>query len=342
MNRNTELAAQRGYSTLADCMLSQIRWHQAGAEVNPFGFLNVARWYVHWSNGRQMDRLIGRELDKRYNEYKSDPENMRRKAVIDLVLQAYIPESESAAVNPEKLDPGFRAFAIRQVRLFLFVGHDSTSSTVCYALHLLATNPETLARIRAEHDEVFGSDVSAASSILEKNPSLANSLPYTTGVLKEAMRLFPPASASRAGKPNEYVTDDQGNHCPTAGVMLFVIHIEMQRSPKYWKRADEFLPERWLVEPGHELYPMKGAWRPFEHGPRNCIAQSLVMTELRIILACVVREFDFKPAYDEWDRLHPRRGIKTYKGERAYQVEEGAAHPVNHYPCRVSLRNPKS
>jgi len=339
MNRNVELSAQKGYNTLADCMLSQIRWHQAGAEVNPFGFLNVARWYMHWSNGRQMDRLIGQELDKRYNEYKSDPENVRRKAVIDLVLQAYIPESAAA----EKLDPEFRAFAIRQVRLFLFVGHDSTSSTICYALHLLATNPDTLARIRGEHDEVFGSDVSAVSSILEKNPSLANSLPYTTGVLKEAMRLFPPASASRAGKSNEYVIDDQGNHCPTtAEVMVFIIHMEMQRSPKYWKRADEFLPERWLVEPGHELYPMKGAWRPFEHGPRNCIAQSLVMTELRIILACIVREFDFKPAYDEWDSLHPRRGIKTYKGERAYLVEEGAAHPVDHYPCRVSLRNPKS
>jgi cytochrome P450 len=336
VTRNTELSAQKGYNTLADCMLSQIRWQQAGAEFNPIGFLNVARWYMHWSNGRQMDRLIGEELDKRYNEYKSDTENVRRKAVIDLVLQAYIPEN--AAVKPEKLDPQFRAFAIRQVRLFLFVGHDSTSSTICYALHLLSTNPDTLARIRAEHDQVFGTDPSAVTSVLEKNPSLANSLPYTTGVLKEAMRLFPPASASRAGKPNAYLIDDQGNHCPTADAMVFVYHVEMQRSPKYWKRAEDFLPERWLVEEGHTLYPMKGAWRPFEHGPRNCIAQSLVMTELRIILACIVREFDFKPAYDEWDRLHPRRGIKTYKGERAYQVEEGAAHPVNHYPCRVSLR----
>ena len=47
----------------------------------------------------------------------------------------------------------------------------------------------------------------------------------------------------------------------------------------------------------HELYPMNGAWRPFEHGPRNCVARSLVMTELRVVLACVVRQFDFEPAY---------------------------------------------
>ena len=64
------------------------------------------------------------------------------------------------------------------------------------------------------------------------------------------------------------------------------------------------------------------------------------MTELRVILASIVRDFDFKPAYDEWDKLHSGegKGVKTYRGERVYQIEEGAAHPVEHYPCRVSLR----
>jgi cytochrome P450 len=330
------LGAQKHYNTLADCMLSQIRWHQAGAEVNPLGFLNIARWYMHWCNGRQMDQYIGQELDKRYNEYRADTGNIRSKAVIDLVLQAHL--TENAAAKPEKLDPEFRAFAIRQVRMFLFAGHDSTSSTICYTLHLLSKKADALTRLRAEHDEVFGTDISAVPSMLEKHPNLANSLPYTTAVLKEAMRLFPPASCSRAGKPNSSVTDDHGNVCPTEHAMVWIIHVGMHRAPQYWKRPDEFLPERWLVEPGHELYPMKGAWRAFEHGPRNCIAQSLSMTELRIVLACIVREFDFSPAYEEWDRLHPRSGLKTYRGERVYQIEGGAAHPVEHYPCRVFFR----
>ena len=62
------------------------------------------------------------------------------------------------------------------------------------------------------------------------------------------------------------------------------------------------------------------------------------MTELRVIMACIVRQFDFQPAYDEWDRLHPRPGLRIYRGERVYQTEEGAAHPVEHYPCRVAMR----
>ena len=117
-----------------------------------------------------------------------------------------------------------------------------------------------------------------------------------------------------------------------------MFHVETHRAPKYWKRPDEFIPDRWLVEPSHELSTMKGAWRSFELGPRNCIAQGLVMTELRVVLASIFREFDFKPAYDEWDALHPRSGVQKYRGERVYQIEEGSAHPVDRYQCRVFFR----
>ena len=318
-------------------MLSQIRWHQPNAEANPLGHLNFVRWIVEWWNGQQMDRYIGRELDSRFSEYKSDMSDKRQKSVIDLVLQAYI--GQSGEYRPEKMDPEFRAFAIRQIRLFVFLGHDSTSSTICYALHLLSQNPDSLKRIRSEYDRVLGKDVTKAATLLEEQPKLLNELPYTTAVIKEVLRLFPPAATSRQGKPGTSLQDDLNAVCPTDDVMMiWTIHVELHRSPKYWKYPDEFLPERWLVEPTHELFPPNDAWRAFEHGPRNCIAQGIVMTELKIILACLVREFDFKPAYDEWDRLHPTKGSGIYRGDRAYQMEEAAAHPVEHYPCRVFLR----
>lgn len=293
---------------------------------------------MYWWNGRQMDQYVGKEIDKRYNEFKQlDLTDTRRRSAIDLILQAHM--DSVTGEQPQKLEASFRAFAIRQIRLFVFAGHDSTSSTICYCIHLLSTYPEVLERLRSEHDTVFGTELSAAATMLEQQPSIVNSLPYTTAVIKEALRLFPPASSIRLGKPNEFLTDDQGNLCPTENTMIQINHLAMHRAPKYWVRAEEFLPERWLVEEGHELYPIKGAWRPFEHGPRNCIAQGLVMVELCVVLACIAREFDFKPAYDEFDLLHPPgKGPRTYKGERAYQVAEAAAHPVDHYPCRVSSR----
>ena len=238
-------------------MLSQIRWHQPNAETNPLEYLNFARWYIQWRNSRQMNDYIGKELDKRYDEYRANIVNTRSKSVIDIVLQAYIPKEEKTI--PSNLDPEFRAFAIRQIRLFVFVGYDSTSSTICYIFHLLATNPEARSRLCAEHDTVFGEDPAKVQSLLETRPQLTDLLLYTTAIIKETLRLFTPAGSTRAGKPHVDIIDDAGNHCPTDDATILFSHVEMHRSPKYWVRPDEFLPERWLVDPGHGLYPMKGA-----------------------------------------------------------------------------------
>ncbi|KAL9593225.1 MAG: hypothetical protein Q9179_006011 [Wetmoreana sp. 5 TL-2023] len=250
-----------------------------------------------------MNEYIGNELDKRYREYRTDPHSKRTKAVIDLVFQAY--KSQDRASLPETLDSAFRLFAIRQIRTFFFAGHDSTSSTICYIFHLLASNPSSLAHLRAEHDLVFGSVPSNAASLLSSKPQLTKSLPYTQAVIKESLRLFPPAASTRAGKRAVSLTSDTGVSLPTADAIVFIVHVEMHRSPKYWPYPDDFLPERWLVDPEHELYPQKGAWRAFEHGPRNCIAQELVMMELSVLLVMVAREFDFRECYDEWDRSRP-------------------------------------
>lgn len=76
----------------------------------------------------------------------------------------------------------------------------------------------------------------------------------------------------RAGKPGCLIVDDQGNQCPTEDATIWSNHVEMHRT-----YPDDFPLERWLVKQGDELGPIKSAWKPFEHGPRNCGAQSPVM-----------------------------------------------------------------
>ncbi len=101
-----------------------------------------------------MNNYIEKELDQRYKNYKSNlvgDKTTHRKSVIDLAMQDYM-ENGSRSVE-SKFEKEFREFATRNIRMFLFAGHDFTISTLCYCDHLLWTNPAALARIRSEHDQ---------------------------------------------------------------------------------------------------------------------------------------------------------------------------------------------
>jgi len=331
-NSNARLHSLSGHNELAAAMRSSVAWHCQDEEMNPFKRWNPMRPIVEWNNGRIMNRYVGVELDKRYEIWRSNKPT-GAKSVMDIAIEAYMKERKTS----EKLDPAFKKWAIVQIRLFLFAGHDSTAATIVYALHMLSKHPDTLSRIRSEHDDVFGGSFDSAARVLHQHPEKINQIPYTTAVIKETLRLFPPASGMRGGLPGIYLHDRHGHKFPTENLNLWIIHGAIQRNPNYWPEPNSFLPERWLVEPGHPLYPPKGGWRPFEHGPRNCVGQTLAMLDIKVTLAMVVREFDVKDQYDEWDRMYPSSGVKTVYGERAYQIPQGAAHPVHGFPCKVSF-----
>ena len=61
----------------------------------------------------------------------------------------------------------------------------------------------------------------------------------------------------------------------------------------------------------------------------------MVYLAIKIVITLTIREFDIRAAYGELDRLKPRKDPQTVNGERAYQINLGAAHPVDGFPCRV-------
>ncbi|KAK8116329.1 cytochrome P450 71B25 [Apiospora sp. TS-2023a] len=334
---DSRLHSQRQFNPLASALRRQIRWHVLDNEWNLLIRWNPARPFVQWYNSYQMNRYIGNELEKRYAEWAEDETAASSRSIIHLALAGYMAQQKDRP-RPTQLDQAFKTWATVQIRLFLFAGHDSTSSTICYCFYLLQSHPEAMSRLRAEHDLIFGGDITKTATKMREQPQLLNQLPYTTAVIKESLRLFPPASAMRGGRPDVYLRDDQGNQYPTAGTNIWVLHSAIQRNPKYWVDALDFRPERWLVGPEDPLYPVKGGWRPFEHGPRNCLGQTLAMLDIKITLALTAREFEVCHAFEEWDRLHPTSKIKHVNGQRAYQTQAGGAHPADGYPCRVSMR----
>lgn len=271
-----------------------------------------------------MDAYISTELDKRFTSRLSKKDTPT-KSIMDLVLDGYIADNPSINLD-QGLDTIFKQWAIAEIRTFLFVGHDSTAATICHCYYLLWRNPDALAHVRAEHDEVFGSDAATVAEQLLQDPNKINTLLYTNAVLKETMRLFPAAAGMRGGLPGVDLFTTTGMRLPTEGTSVWLLHLGIQRNTKYWPEPDKFIPERWLVGPGDPLHPtQKGAYRPFEFGPRNCVGQALVMQDMKTTLAMTIREFDIRDAYAEWDKLNPTRRLKTARGERAYQVFAGSS-----------------
>ena len=340
---DADFSAQKGPNELVDTLLSQISWQQIGGEIS-LSALDLRRPFVLKYNTWKMNRIIGRLLEQRF---ATRSERGKTKCIVDLALEAYLKEHKGdAGASATRLDPEFKTAAISNMKVFLFAGHDTTSSAIAYSYYYLSKYPICLERIRQEHNDVFGSNSSpnAIAEALKDDPYLINKLEYTTAVVREALRLQPPASTVRIGQKGFFLRDpDTGEALPTENFMLWPVDTGIGRSAKHWQDRHSFDPERYLKPGGHN----KDAWIPFSKGIRNCIGQDLAMMEVKIILAMTIRAFDFQVRYDELESLkgdgsgYPSdtSGIQTQFGEEAYQIQLGSAKPREGLPCRVSLRS---
>lgn len=329
-----------GSHPLSETMLRQLGLKFAANNViDNLGQLNPFRRLSTWNNGRLLNNHIQAQVSKRVEAFRSakvEEERNEFKSLLDQALETYY--SQPGRRLSEALDADFLNMLTSQLRMFFFAGYDSTSASMVACCYLIWKHPEVLEKLRAEHDQVFGRNLAACADKIVDNPSVLNSLPYTTAVIKETMRLLPPANGIRAGCADLVVKGQDGTEYPTEGFSVQMNHFSIHRNPKVWTRPLEFLPERFLVEQGHELYPPKGAWRTFEYGTRNCTGQAFVMKELRAFLAIFAREFDFQACYDEVF-AGEKLDLKNVYDEKAYLIEAGSAHPRGKFPCRVSFSN---
>ncbi|KAK4540921.1 hypothetical protein LTR36_008429 [Oleoguttula mirabilis] len=328
--------------------------------LDPLAMWRPKGIYKRWRNGRVMNRYIGKVLDERFARADNiagrpvGERKQRKRVMIDLALDAYQSqqsggEAEKAQVNtnPPQMDAEFRRAAITQIRTFVFAGHDTTSSTICYALYMLQKNPECMARIRQEHDENLGG-VESAPQLIKDDPHILKKLDYTMCVVRETLRLWPAAGAVRGGLPGVMIRDPKtGESYPTENFLVWVPHYALHRNPNVWgDSANTFDPSRFLAQNESKL-PENG-YRPFEKGQRNCIGQELALIEARIILALTVRSFEFQAAYDSLDEPKDdgsyyaderwRKGKQDLDGEEAYQILVGSAKPREGMPTRVKVR----
>ncbi len=200
---------------------------------------------------------------------------------------------------------------LRDQLLTLYIaGHETTSHALTWTLYLLSQHPAVLARLRAEHERVLGGRVPRYDDV----PSLM----YTERVLKEALRLYPPAFVlPRNACEDTTIGPWKVPKGSEIGIWIYFTH----RDPRWFPDPERFLPERF--EPEHEIGRPKFAYLPFGAGQRACIGQLFAMLEAQLILATLVPRLDFEFAGKSAPRpatsltLAPRGGMPMHVRARA-------------------------
>ncbi|KAI1373879.1 vera protein [Hypoxylon crocopeplum] len=328
-------------SPLKAALMDQLRLMGIVANVARGRWIGRLPW--HWvsvvRNNRTMRNILRPLIQQKL---QSGTENLQKSTVVDLAIKV---EKDGLGTSNQDLSPKFMDKLIANLKIFLFAGHDTTASAICFTIKLLQDNPQCLKALRAEHDAVLGPDPGKAAEVLTKSPHLLFSLPYTLGVIKETLRLFPLAATIRESHPGFLLTaTDSPMKYPMEGFGLWMSSPIIQRHPDHWLRPDEFLPERWTVVEGHPLCPSNKSWMPFSLGPRNCIGMELAVIELKLVLVLTARTLDIKEAWDEWDKKQGHKATPSHmvNGERLYQVGISVVHPKDGMPAHVRLREKSS
>ncbi|KOU54682.1 cytochrome P450 [Streptomyces sp. WM6378] len=182
---------------------------------------------------------------------------------------------------------------IRDETVTLYIGgHETTSSTLVWAWHLLARNPRVRKALREELDRVLG----------DREPGYDDYAPltYTQAVVKETLRLYPTIWLLTAVAKEGATLG--GRHIPP-GTRIWTSQWATHRDARWFRDPEEFRPERWAE--GAEEIP-EYAWFPFGGGPRACLGTRFALVEAVLILAVLSRRFDIEVAQGE---LKPVPGL---------------------------------
>jgi cytochrome P450 len=159
----------------------------------------------------------------------------------------------------------------------LLAGHETTASTLGWTLYLLDRNPHAWHRVHEEALAALHDGLPAYEDL--------HRLPYTTAVVQEAMRLYPPVWLL----PRVAIAaDDVGGYQVPAGADVLISPYTLHRDPRFWPSPERFDPQRF--DPTAVSERPRYAYIPFGGGPRFCVGSNLGMMEAVFVIAMLCRE----------------------------------------------------
>lgn len=183
-------------------------------------------------------------------------------------------------------DTSGRAFTreelIDQLGVMFLAGHETTASGLTWILYLMSVMPAVRERMRAEVRAVAGDGPVGFEHVKE--------MTYIRNVFRETLRLYPPITfIPRVAAEKTRI----GERRVRKGALIMISPWVMQRHQLLWRNPDAFDPDRFSAEREGELH--EWSYIPFGQGPRICVGQAFAMTEAVLVLAELVRRYDFAP-----------------------------------------------
>ncbi len=202
--------------------------------------------------------------------------------LLSMLLQAR--DETGEALNDEQL---------RDHTVTIYIaGQETTAVALTWTAILLARHPEVQARARQEVDEVL----QGRRPSFEDLPRLS----YLLQVVKESLRLYPPAAA--IGRETLEEVDLGGYLLPKKQFML-ISPYTLHRVARYYPEPERFLPERFLPE--EEKKRPRNAFLPFATGVHTCVGNHFTLMEMQLSLAHMLQKLHFElvPGQDIQPRL---------------------------------------
>ncbi|PSR64057.1 MULTISPECIES: cytochrome P450 [Nocardia] len=167
----------------------------------------------------------------------------------------------------------------------MFAGHHTTSGTAAWTTIELLRNPEVLARVVGELDELYADGQDVSFHALRQIPQLE-------ATLKETLRLHPPLIILMRVARGEF---EVCGHSIAPGDLVAATPAVSNRIAEDFPDPDRFDPGRY-IDPDQADLVNRWTWIPFGAGRHRCVGQAFALMQLKAIFSILLRDWEFEMA----------------------------------------------
>ncbi|MGA9297585.1 MAG: cytochrome P450, partial [Nitrososphaeraceae archaeon] len=264
---------------------------------------------------KELDSLVYGLISDRRQQEESDNDKRYDDDLLSRLMQAqesniadHVGHNDvpSTSTSNEKMSDK----QVRDEVMTIFIaGHETTSNALTWTFYLLSQYPDVERKLHDELELVLGNNSSNNAGNIIPTADDIPKLQYTERVLRESMRLYPPVWTMGRYVENDYSV---GEYTILAGSSILMSQYVMHHDPRYYKKPEEFNPNRWTDDFNAHL--PRFSYFPFGGGIRGCIGESFAWMEGILIIATIAQEWSMRLVPSQRIKLDPAITLRSRYG----------------------------